>query len=198
MEKTCKHDHSHSPKHATCPSKHQSTTDLLCIRDREPTKDQQKLKKSLERKFIIVMIATFIVNTMTVTFSLYSNAISLISDAVHGLFDVLLMFGCFVSVRLSQKKATNEFTYGFHRLETIVSITINIVFLCLLFMCVLQSLIRINIKLFRGAANDEIVLNTKYMIISSSIAIVGDLIIIYLMKTQREIKDFYKQFSRCC
>ncbi|MEM6472817.1 MAG: hypothetical protein AAF802_24860, partial [Planctomycetota bacterium] len=37
----------------------------------------------------------------------------------------------------------------------------------------------INIKLFRGAANDEIVLNTKYMIISSSISIVGDLIIIY-------------------
>ena len=144
------------------------------------------------------MAATFTVNFLTVMFSIYSNSISLIADAIHGLFDVILMLGCFISVRLSRKQATNEFTYGYHRLETMVSVTINIVFLCLLFMCIIQSLIRINLKLFATTEDEEIILNTKFMIASSSISIVGDFIIIYLMKTQREIKNFYRQFSKCC
>ena len=179
-------------------TKRDSIDKLICIRDKNQSKELNQIKKSLEKKFIIILVATFIINTMTVLFSIYSNSISLISDAVHGLFDVILMLGCFISVRLSSKKATNEFTYGYYRLETLVSVTINIVFLCLLFMCILQSLIRINIKMFSNSHEDEIILNTKYMIISSSISILGDLVIIYLMKTQKEIKNFYNQFSKCC
>ena len=175
-----------------------SSNNLLCIRDKPISFKDEKLRKSLERKFLVIMIATFTVNFMTVMFSIYSNSISLIADAIHGLFDVILMLGCYISVRLSRKQATNEFTYGYHRLETVVSVTINIVFLCLLFMCIIQSLIRINLKLFSNTNNEEIILNTKFMIASSSISIVGDIIIIYLMKTQIEIKKFYRQFSKCC
>lgn len=172
---------------------------FICKNDRNLLKENSKQKENLERKFIIVMAATLIINIMTILFSLHSNSISLISDAIHGLFDVILMLGCYISVRISKKKATNEYTYGYHRLESVVSISINIVFLCLLFMCVLQSLIRINLKLFNPAIYDEeINLNTKYMITSSSISIVGDIIIIYLMKTKREIQSFYTSFSRCC
>lgn len=171
---------------------------VLCYQEKNISKNRLDTKNFLEKKFLVLMLATFIINAITVFFSIYSNSMSLISDAVHGLFDVILMLGCFISVRLSRKKATNEFTYGYNRLETMVSITINIVFLCLLFMCIIQSLIRINLKLFSRPDDEEIVLNTKFMITSSSISIVGDLVIIYLMKTQREIKNFYHQFSRCC
>ena len=114
-----------------------SSNNLLCIRDKPISFKDEKLRKSLERKFLVIMVATFTVNFMTVMFSIYSNSISLIADAIHGLFDVILMLGCYISVRLSRKQATNEFTYGYHRLETVVSVTINIVFLCLLFMCII-------------------------------------------------------------
>lgn len=169
-----------------------------CYLEKSISEKKAKEGSFLERKFLILMAATFIINAITVLFSIYSNSMSLMSDAVHGLFDVILMLGCFISVRLSRKQATNEYTYGYNRLETMVSITINIVFLCLLFMCIIQSLIRINLKLFSRSPAEEIVLNTRFMIISSSISVLGDLVIIYLMKTQREIKNFYHQFSRCC
>lgn len=160
---------------------------------------QLKTHRALENRFIAVMIATFLVNSTSMCFSFASGSISLISDGIHALFDIILIFGCFISVRLTRKNSQSQhFSYDNHRLELWVSIIINIAFLALLFMCVVQSIVRLNIKLFNSGLEQTVELNSEYMIISASISILGDLVIIYLMKTKREMRTFYHAFSRCC
>jgi Co/Zn/Cd efflux system component len=162
-------------------------------------KQLEKTQIKLERKFLLILFATFLINLVTIIFSIMSDSISMISDALHGFFDVLLMLGCYISINISRKQTKNEYSFGYHRLETMVSVCLNIIFICLLFMCIIQSLIRINLKLFNPSEySSEIDLNKQYMITSSVISIIGDIIILYLMKTRKEIKNLYNEFSRCC
>lgn len=161
--------------------------------------EQRKKHTVLENRFIGVMVAAFIVNSISMAFSFASGSISLVSDGIHAIFDLILIFGCFFSVRLTRKNATSEdFSYSYHRMELWISIVINLVFIALLFMCIVQSIIRLNIKLFNTAVVETVQLNSQYMIISASISILGDLVILYLMKTKSEMKAFYHTFSRCC
>jgi len=68
---------------------------------------------------------------MEVAGSIFTKSLALLSDAGHVLVDLLAMLLTYFSVRLSQKKATSKFTYGYYRGE-IFSAIINGVALVLI------------------------------------------------------------------
>jgi len=58
-----------------------------------------------------------------------TNIISLIGDAVGSFADIIAMSGIYVGLKLSQQKASSTFKYGYHKVETLVSLVISILIL---------------------------------------------------------------------
>lgn len=58
-----------------------------------------------------------------------TNIISLTGDAIGSFSDIIAASALFVGLKLSQKKANKRFTYGYHRIETFISLCISIVIL---------------------------------------------------------------------
>ena len=51
-----------------------------------------------------------------------SGSIALVADAVHSLTDVISSFGVVIGLKISDRKPTETFPYGFYRVENIVSL----------------------------------------------------------------------------
>ena len=56
-----------------------------------------------------------------------TNIIPLIGSAVSSFADIISSSAIFVGLRLSQKEASKKFKYGYHRIETFISLCISIV-----------------------------------------------------------------------
>lgn len=54
-----------------------------------------------------------------------TNIISLTGDAVGSFSDIIAASAIFVGLKLSQKKASSKFKYGYHRVETLISLLIS-------------------------------------------------------------------------
>jgi cobalt-zinc-cadmium efflux system protein len=59
---------------------------------------------------------------LEVIFGFFSNSMALVSDAGHNFSDVLALIFSWIAVRLSQRKPTLKFTYGFRRSTILIAI----------------------------------------------------------------------------
>jgi cation diffusion facilitator family transporter len=55
-------------------------------------------------------------------FGILSGSIALIADAIHSLTDVISSVGVFIGLKISSRKPTKAFPYGFYKAENIVSL----------------------------------------------------------------------------
>lgn len=60
-----------------------------------------------------------------------TNIVSLTGDAIGSMTDVISNIAIFVGLKLSQHKASEGFKYGYHRLETLISLFISILIIYL-------------------------------------------------------------------
>jgi len=88
-------------------------------------------REGLQKRFRVFIFLSSFILLMEVAGSIFTKSLALLSDAGHVLVDLLAMLLTYFSVRLSQKKATHKFSYGYYRGE-IFSAIINGVALVLI------------------------------------------------------------------
>ena len=74
----------------------------------------------------IVLNAAFVIVEFII--GIYTNSLSLLSDAGHNISDVATLALSLVAIKMAKRKATEEYTYGFHK-STILASFVNAVIL---------------------------------------------------------------------
>ncbi|MBI5413065.1 cation transporter [Candidatus Peregrinibacteria bacterium] len=95
------------------------------------TKRQTHIK-NLKSATIVVRNSLIMVIALTLikAFGGYvTNIVSVMGDAVGSFSDIVALLGIYVGLKLSQKRATKNFEYGYHRVETLVSLLVSILIL---------------------------------------------------------------------
>ncbi|MEK9132720.1 MAG: cation diffusion facilitator family transporter [Patescibacteria group bacterium] len=72
-----------------------------------------------------------------------TNIVALVGDAVGSFTDIIAMSGIYVGLKLSQQKASNTFKYGYHRVETLVSLFISLFMLYAGYKILTESYVRL-------------------------------------------------------
>lgn len=111
-------------------------------------------------KIGIVLNIIFII--VELIFGLLSNSMALVSDAGHNFSDVIALVFSFIAIRLSQRKPTSKFTYGFRR-STILAALLNTILLLVAVGFLLWETIQ--------RIGTTAVINSKNIIIIATIAI---------------------------
>lgn len=115
---------------------------------------RQKHARDLQNATRVARNSLFLLIGLTIlkAFGGYvTNVIALIGDAVGSFADIIAMSGIYVGLKLSQKKASETFKYGYHRIETLVSFIISLVILYAGFRIFRESLNRFFIQAQTGA-----------------------------------------------
>lgn len=74
------------------------------------------------KKLIIVTLFNFSITVVQFIGGIFSNSLSLISDAIHNLGDTSALFIAFLAGKHSQKQATAENTFGYKRTEILAAL----------------------------------------------------------------------------
>lgn len=88
--------------------------------------------KNLENATVVARNTLWLLIGLTIlkAFGGYvTNIVALVGDAVGSAADIIAASGIFVGLKLSQQKASKTFKYGYHRVETFISLIISIVIL---------------------------------------------------------------------
>ena len=76
-----------------------------------------------DKKAALVSIAvTAFLAFIKYSVGVLSGSIALVADAVHSLTDVISSIGVFLGLKISSRKPTEAFPYGFYKAENIVSL----------------------------------------------------------------------------
>lgn len=116
----------------------------------------------LGNAFRIGITINIIFIVLEVIFGLLSNSMALVSDAGHNFSDVIALIFSWLAIRLSQRKPTSKFTYGFRR-STILAAILNTVLLLVAVGFLLWETIQ--------RIGRPVVINSKNIIIIAIIAI---------------------------
>lgn len=73
------------------------------------------------RKLLTVTLLNFLITVAEIAGGLFSNSLSLLSDAVHNLGDTLALFFAYIANRLGNKKADRKRTFGYKRVEILTA-----------------------------------------------------------------------------
>lgn len=76
----------------------------------------------LQKKFRVFILLSLFVLLMEITGGIFSNSLALLSDAGHVLIDLLALGVSYFSMRLSQRKSTKRFTFGYYRAEILAAV----------------------------------------------------------------------------
>lgn len=90
---------------------------------------QHSQTDNIRNAFKIGITLNIIFIILEVIFGILSNSMALVSDAGHNFSDVLALIFSWIAVRLSQRKPTFKFTYGFRRSTILVAILNTILLL---------------------------------------------------------------------
>lgn len=88
------------------------------------------------------MILNLFIVVLQIIFGLYSNSVSLITDAVHNFQDVLSLIVALVAVYAISRKPSFEMTYGFLKAEAMASFVNNLVLLFTLIFISYEAVVR--------------------------------------------------------
>lgn len=89
---------------------------------------QHTENESLGSAFKTGIAVNIIFIVLEVFYGFFSNSMALIADAGHNFSDVMALGFSWLAIRLSQRKPTLKFTYGFRR-STILAAILNTIFL---------------------------------------------------------------------
>ena len=78
----------------------------------------------LQKKFKVFIFLSAFILLLEVVGGVFTNSLALLSDAGHVLIDLTALVLAYFAIRLSMKKPTKKFTFGFYRAE-ILSAVIN-------------------------------------------------------------------------
>ncbi|MBS1652132.1 MAG: cation transporter [Bacteroidetes bacterium] len=96
---------------------------------------QVKSITSISKAFIVSIVLNLLFVFIEFIAGLYTNSLSLLSDAGHNLSDVATLALSLLAFQISKKKATDKYTFGFHR-GTILASLINAVILLIAVGCI--------------------------------------------------------------
>jgi cation diffusion facilitator family transporter len=57
----------------------------------------------------------------------YTGSVALMADAVNSFSDIFASLAVYFGLKLSQKKATRQFPYGYYKAETLASLTVSVI-----------------------------------------------------------------------
>ncbi|PIQ78458.1 hypothetical protein COV82_00705 [Candidatus Peregrinibacteria bacterium CG11_big_fil_rev_8_21_14_0_20_46_8] len=125
---------------------------------------QEELRQAMRvaRRSVFLLIALTIAKGVA---GYITNFIPLIGDAVSSFSDILAAIAIFMGLRLSTKRAGHGFSYGYHRIETLIS------FLISLFILVIGG--RLFLESINSIFTARITTNHIFGIIISSISIIA-------------------------
>lgn len=96
----------------------------------------------LQKKFRIFIFLSSFILLIEVAGGIFTNSLALLSDAGHVLIDLLALLLAYFSIRLSQKRATKKFTFGYYRGEIFSAIINGIVLIFVTLYIFYESYIR--------------------------------------------------------
>lgn len=95
-----------------------------------------------------------------------TNIVALVGDAIGSFADIIAMSAIFVGLKLSQKKASETFKYGYHRIETLISLVISLFIVAAGFRILAESYQRFFITAETSAHNVGIVTSLISIVVS--------------------------------
>lgn len=143
----------------------------------------KSLKKGQKASLVAIIIAVALAIIKGIT-GFLSGSTSLVSDALNSGSDSIVMVASWIGLRISRKKPTEKFPYGFYKVESLVTLGIAVFILVAAGTLIyegIKSLIYLTIPII------------MYPIISSAIAIISAiaaaLTAIYLIRVGRNINS---------
>ena len=71
---------------------------------------------------LVSIVVTAFLTVIKYSMGILSGSIALIGDAIHSLTDVISSIGVLIGLKISSRKPTETFPYGFYKAENIVSL----------------------------------------------------------------------------
>src|SRR4030066_2361595 len=96
----------------------------------------------LQRKFRIFIILSFFILLLEVGGGVFTNSLALLSDAGHVVIDLLALVLAYFAIRLSKKRSTDKYSFGYYRAEVLSAIINGFVLLFVTVYLFYQSFIR--------------------------------------------------------
>jgi cation diffusion facilitator family transporter len=93
---------------------------------RMPSEKVQLLQKAA-RAAKTSTYATTALTGLKAIVGLLSGSIALLADAVHSLSDIFTSLAVWLGMKLSQRRPSERFSYGFYRVETLAFLTVSVV-----------------------------------------------------------------------
>lgn len=87
-------------------------------------KDHKELKEG-QKAALLSMLVSFVLAVLKATVGFYSGAVVLITDALDSATDIITSFAAYFGLKLSGKKPTEKFPYGFYKAENLASLIIS-------------------------------------------------------------------------
>jgi cation diffusion facilitator family transporter len=79
------------------------------------------LERDKKAALVSISVTAFLV-VIKYFFGILSGSIALVADAVHSLTDVISSIGVLIGLKISSRKPTEAFPYGFYKAENVVSL----------------------------------------------------------------------------
>jgi cobalt-zinc-cadmium efflux system protein len=96
----------------------------------------------LQRKFRIFIILSFFILLLEVGGGVFTNSLALLSDAGHVVIDLFGLVLAYFAMRLSKKRSTDKYSFGYYRAEVLSAIINGFVLIFVTVYIFYQSYIR--------------------------------------------------------
>ncbi len=127
----------------------------------------------MKNKFVITFLINLVITLAEIVGGLLSFSLSLISDSIHNLTDALSALVGYIAIQLSEKENSIKYTFGLKRAEIIASF-VNSLFLIIVSLFMIAEAIK---RLIHPEP-----LFTNIMLISATIAFLGNTLSVFLLK----------------
>lgn len=91
--------------------------------------DGEKILKTGEKTAKKVAVIVFLFATAKVLAGFFSGSVALLSDAIHSIGDVVEILFIWLGFKISQRKPTEKFPYGFYKVENIIALIVSFLIL---------------------------------------------------------------------
>jgi len=99
-------------------------------------------RDALQRKFRIFIILSFFILLLEVGGGVFTNSLALLSDAGHIVIDLLALVLAYFAIRLSKKRSTDKYSFGYYRAEVLSAIINGFVLIFVTVYIFYQSYVR--------------------------------------------------------
>ncbi|OYT42430.1 MAG: hypothetical protein B6U78_01330 [Candidatus Aenigmarchaeota archaeon ex4484_224] len=86
---------------------------------------EERIKQG-EKAALVGAFSIILLSILEALIGLFSSALILVSDALHNLTDSLVLFASWLGLRISRRKPTEKFPFGFYKAENLISLLISI------------------------------------------------------------------------